>query len=234
MGSDQKESYVKSELVGHRKRLRERFCKTGISGLHEHEILELLLTYVIPRRDVKPLAKKLLKEFGSVSAVMDAPENELTKIGGIGPAAAGLIKFCKELNCYCLEQPFRKHSIHVQNRKFFDFLRAKLAGEKKEILMALFVNSQGYLVNTMYVKGTVNKNCVYAREIVEEAVMCHAAAVVLAHNHPGGSCEPSKADVEMTGRLYKTMQMLDLKLLDHYIVAQDKIISIAGFDLKDI
>jgi len=234
MSSNQKASTVINELVGHRKRLRERFSKNGISGLHEHEILELLLTYVISRRDVKPLAKKLLKEFGSVNAVMDAQEHELMKIEGIGPVAASLIRFSKELNCYCLEQPLRKNRIHIQNRKFFELIRSKLGGKKKEVFMAFFVNTQGYLVDTMSIKGTVDRTCVYAREIVEEAILCHATGVILAHNHPGGSIEPSPQDVEMTGRIFRMLQMLDLRLLDHYIVAGDKTVSIAGADLSGL
>lgn len=229
MKSGSEISDVAGDLSGHRKRLRERFRKAGIPGLHEHEILELLLTYAIPRRDVKPLAKKLLKYFGSVNMVMEAQENELMAVDGIGDSASILISFIRELNSYCLEQPLKKNRIHVRNQNFIDFMRSKLGRRKKEMMMVMFVNGNGFLIDTMCVAGTIDQTCVYAREVIESAILCHASGIILAHNHPGGSILPSSEDVKMTDELLRSLRVINLRLLDHYIVTHDRVVSIMHY-----
>jgi DNA repair protein RadC len=209
---------------GHRKRLRERFEKSGLDGFHDHEVLELLLTFVIPRRDVKPLAKELLQKFGSLAAVFDAPLVTLMQIPGIGPQASTLIAAIPRLfDRYQTDrwgQDNQKEKKVVTTDDAVQRLRPALETERSEVFCILALNSQNVLLATETIqKGSVNRTAVFPRLVVEAIVKHRATAVILAHNHPGGDPHPSAADRQLTRRLKKILNDLDIHVHDHIIIA---------------
>ena len=207
-----------SDIDGHRQRLRNRFIRGGIDGMPEYEVLELLLTYVILRKDVKPLAKALLERFGSVREVLAASQPELRSVAGVGTSVAGFIHFIHELQCKNLEQKIRRKAIIRSTKEVSDFLRMKIGSGHKESLLVMYLDSRSHLIDYEVTHGTVDHTSVYAREITERALLCHACGVIIAHNHPSGSGEPSTEDIILTRNLHDTLARLGIKLLDHVLV----------------
>jgi DNA repair protein RadC len=209
---------------GHRKRLRERFERSGFEGFHDHEVLELLLTFVIPRKDVKPLAKVLLNTFGSLAAVFDTPQVSLQQVPGIGPQAATLIAAIPRLFDRYQKDRWnaddRKHKKVVTTSDAVLRLRAELETERNELFCILALNSQNVLLAMETIqKGSVNRTAVFPRLVVEAIVKHRATAVIMAHNHPGGDPSPSAADRQLTRRLIKILTDLDIHVHDHIIIA---------------
>jgi DNA repair protein RadC len=208
---------------GHRKRLRERFDRSGLDGFHDHEVLELLLSFVIPRKDVKPLAKDLLHQFGGLAAVLDAPPESLQEVPGIGPLAATLIAIVPRLfDLYQKDRwniDYRRNKV-VTTDNAVQLLRSELETERMEVFCVLALNSKNELVATERIqKGSVNRTAVFPRLVVEAIVKHRATAVILAHNHPGGDPNPSAADRQLTRRLIKLLADLDIHVHDHIIIA---------------
>jgi DNA repair protein RadC len=209
---------------GHRKRLRERFEQSGLDGFHDHEVLELLLTFVIPRRDVKPIAKQLLNDFKSLAAVFDAPQVVLQQVDGIGPQAATLIAAIPRLFDRYQKDRWtrgnRKEKIVVSTDDAVQRLHPVLETERREVFCILALNSQNVLLATETIqRGSVNRTAVFPRLVVEAIVKHRATAVILAHNHPGGDPTPSAADRQLTRRLKKILNDLDIHVHDHIIIA---------------
>lgn len=204
--------------AGHRQRLRERFLRAGLNGLQDYEALELLLTFAIPRQNVKPIAKQLLEKFGSVEKVLDAAPSDLLEIPGLGPAAVTLVVLLKQLCACYLEQKARAVDVLDSPQKLVNFLRMKLGGGKKETFMILFLDAQNQLINYQSIQGTVDRAAVYAREVAERALLSRASCVVAAHNHPSGICQPSMEDIQLTRRLHAALELLGIRLIDHFII----------------
>ncbi len=207
---------------GHRSRLRRRFLDNGLGALHDHEALELLLTYAIPRRDVKPLAKALLREFGSFDAVFDATEYELGRVPGIGENAAALILLNKAICIHYLAQKLKPSATDdalTEPRRIADFVRMKIGGNGKETLLAIFLNKRKIPVGFYSLPGTVDRAIVYPREILQRALELKATAVVLAHNHPSGICEPSGDDEVFTRQVREALTAAGVEFVDHLIVS---------------
>jgi|WetSurMetagenome_2_1015567.scaffolds.fasta_scaffold00881_17 DNA repair protein RadC len=207
---------------GHRKRLRERFEQSGLDGFHDHEVLELLLTFVIPRRDVKPLAKMLLHEFGSLAAVFDAPLITLRQMPGIGPQASTLLTAIPRLfDRYQKNRwgPDDKERV-MSTEDAVLRLRSELGTERSEVFSILALDSKNVLIAAERIQeGSVNRTAVFPRLVVEAIVKHHATAVILAHNHPGGDPHPSAADRQLTRKLKKILNDLDIHVHDHIIIA---------------
>ncbi len=212
---------AKSGLEGHRRRLRERFGKSGLAGFHDHEILELLLTYAIPRRDVKPIAKELLNKFGnSLAAVFDAPAEELLRVEGIGHHAAVLIGLMPRLFDSYQSSRWIARETFCSTENAVSYLTALLGTQRTEIFCVLALDSQNRLLAVEQVqKGSVNRTSVFPRQVVEVSLKHRATAVILAHNHPGGGAVPSAADRQLTQRLKKILGDLDIVVHDHIIIA---------------
>lgn len=204
---------------GHRTRLRRRFLERGLGSLQDYETMELLLTYAIPRRDVKPLAKELINRFGSFAGVLDATEYDLKNVPGIGENAAGLILLVKAAGALYLEQRLRRHSLLDRPDLCADFARMKLGVGGKETLLVIFLNGHFRLLHYACFPGTVNAAHIYPREILEQCLHCRASAVVLAHNHPSGVCTPSNEDLRLTKMLETLLTAADIKLVDHLLVS---------------
>ncbi|MDO8955349.1 MAG: DNA repair protein RadC [Deltaproteobacteria bacterium] len=212
----------KPDYLGHRKRLRERFRKNGTEGMHDYEVLELLLTYAIPRKDVKPIAKDLLKRFGSLSGVLDAGQKELEEVANIGPISSTLIRLVKETCGIYLAKKMRNKDVLSSPQAVLDFARVKLAGLPHEAFMVIFLNAKNKVLDYKVLQeGTVDRAVIYPRRMVEEALAHHAAGIILVHNHPSGDSEPSPEDKQLTRSLTEAARTIDLRVLDHIIVGKE-------------
>lgn len=215
------ETRIQNEASGHRRRLRERFRRVGLAGFSEVETIELLLTFAIPRRDVKPLARALLAHYGSVKAVSDAPFEELTRFPGVGDAAATLMTLLRELCTLCLAQEAKaekKGELIDTGEKAARYFRMKLGSCRKESFMVVYLNAQNRYLAGGVIRGTVDHAHVYIREIAEKCLLCRASGVIVAHNHPSGVCDPSPEDIQLTRRLKTALENLNITLHDHLIV----------------
>jgi len=219
--SSEKSILAKASLEGHRRRLRERFAKSGLAGFHDHEILELLLTYAIPRRDVKTIAKDLLSEFGNnLASVFDAPAEAIQRVEGIGENAAVLIGLMPRLFDSYQSSRWVRHETFASTESAVSYLRALLGTQRNEVFCVLALDSKNRLIAVESVqKGSVNRTAVFPRQVVEASLKHRATAVILAHNHPGGGPLPSAADRQLTRRLKKILDDLDIVVHDHIIIA---------------
>lgn len=206
-------------LTGHRQRLKERFSKARLEGMHDYEALELLLIYAIPRKDVKPIAKTLIDRFGSLNGVLDAAPEELRQIAEVGAHSATLIKLVKEIGGMYLAGRMAGKDLLTSPERVVNFATMKLAGLPHEAFMAIFLNTQNeVLASEVINEGTVDQVAVYPRRIVEKALAHHASGLIIVHNHPSGYTDPSDEDKRLTRSLKEAAQLLDVRLLDHIIV----------------
>jgi DNA repair protein RadC len=212
----------KPHYLAHRSRLRKRFRKTDGNGLHEYELIELLLTYAIPRIDVKPIAKRLHERFGGLSGVLDASQQEIEGIKGIGPVSATLIRLVKALCLSDSAKRMKNKDILSSPDSVLDFSRMKLTGLPNEALMAIYVNVKNQVIAyEMLNEGSVDNVVIYPRRIIEGALRYHASGLIIVHNHPSGNPEPSEEDMVLTRSLSEISKTLDIRLLDHIIVGRD-------------
>ena len=215
---------------GHRERLRKRFLETGLDGFDEHEVLELLLTYAIPRVDVNERAHRLIKRFGSLAAVLDAPFEELTQVEGVGERAASLLKLEPQLlRRYQLSRQVqrRDHCLDTAE-KAGAYLLPRFTGLQEEAVYLLCLDPGGHLLKCILLsRGTETAALIPVKKLVETALRERAHSVVLAHNHPGGTAVPSREDVELTRRLYEALRLVDVQLADHLVVADNDFTSLA-------
>lgn len=206
----------------HRKRLRERFQRAGAKGLHDYELLELLLTYAIPRKDVKPLAKDLIKRFGSFSGVLDADQKDLEAVPGMGSISATLIRLVKELCGVYLAEGMKGKDVLSSPQAVVDFARMKLAGLPHEAFMVIYLNTKNEVIEYEVVhEGTVDRAVIYPRRIIEAALSHHASGLILVHNHPSGHPDPSEEDKRLTRTIVEATRPLDIRVVDHIVVGKD-------------
>ena len=212
----------KPGYLGHRERLRERFSKVGTEGLHDYEILELLLTYTISQKDVKPIAKDLIKRFGGLSGVLDASSKELEAVSGLGPISATLIRLVKELCGVYLAEGMKNRDLLSSPQVVVDFGRAKLAGLPHESFMVVYLNTKNEIIDHQIIhEGTVDRAVIYPRRIIEAALNHHAASLILIHNHPSGHPEPSEEDEKLTRSIIEAARTVDIRVVDHIVVGKD-------------
>ncbi len=213
---------AKPSYLEHRQRLRERFHKNGAEGMHDYEVLELLLTYAIPRKDVKPIAKDLLRRFGTFAGVLDANPKEIEAVAKVGPISSTLIRLVKETGAFYLAQKMKAGDVLSSPQAVLDFARAKLAGYPREAFMVIFLNTKNRVLHHLVIQeGTVDRAVIYPRRLVEEALNFHASGVILVHNHPSGDVQPSNEDKQLTRAIIEAVRPIDLKILDHIIVGKE-------------
>lgn len=212
--------------AGHRERIRQRFREQGLSGFAEHEVLELLLTFAIARKDVNPLAHELIAQFGSLSAVLEADERELMRVNGVGENTAALLSMMPELfGCYQRSAMGEKPCVsNLSEAKVY--CRSLFSGAHEELVYALCLDQCGRVLHPALLRrGTVNEVAIYPREVVEIALRHRAHAVLLTHNHPSGQVRPSQADIGVTIRIAKALETIGIPMLDHLIFAGETLYS---------
>jgi len=212
-----------SEVVGHRKRLRDRFLQGGLDGFLDYEVIELLLTLGTPRRDCKQIAKEAIERFEDLRGVLDVSFEELQQIRGIGPMNIfGLKLFQAISERYAKERIPRKISL-ASPKLVADYFRKKLGREMKEHFAILLLDSRNNLIKMSDISvGTLNANLVHPREIFVEALHQNAASIILIHNHPSGDPEPSRDDIEVTKRIVEAGKTMGIDILDHIIITKIK------------
>lgn len=224
----------KPHYLEHRQRLRERFVAAGEAGLQDYEVLELILFMAIPRRDVKPLAKRLLEEFGGFAPLCNADIGQLVRRGGISENTAIAIKSVEAAAIRLarktvIDQPYLSSFAQIEQ-----YLRTRLSHRKKEYLLLLLLDSRNRLVRDHLLwEGTVNHAPAYPREIVKLALEHGATAMVLVHNHPSGDATPSRADIALTREIAAAAKSMDIQLHDHLIVARDTMASFRSLGLLE-
>lgn len=208
---------------GHRQRLRERYAAAGISALADYEIAEMMLTLLIPRADVKPAAKELIKKFGNIRGILDAPAEDLEAIDGIGAGAATMIGFIKDLigaYHYCeLETPSTEIATISKLMRYF---KTRLASKATECLeMVCFDTQLKIIASVRLFEGSVNRASVDIRRIVETALKAGATSIAIAHNHPSGAISPSLEDIRFTQRLSAACRAIRINMIEHIIVGKN-------------
>lgn len=208
--------------AGHRERLRERFRNHGADALAEYELLELLLFRSIPRRDVKPLAKALIAEFGSVAEVIGAPAARLGKFAGLGQATVTDLKLIHAAAVAVASGPVRGKTVLGSWLEVLEYCRTVMAFEDREQFRILFLDKKNQLIrDELQQTGTVDHTPVYPREVVKRALELSSTAIILVHNHPSGDPTPSRADIEMTKTVIEIAEPLGIKVHDHIIIGRD-------------
>lgn len=213
---------------GHRKRMRESFLKRDFSSLQEHEILEMLLFYAIPRNDTNALAHTLISAFGSLEKVLSAPYEELVKIKGVGDNAAVLIVLFSKLSVRYVNS-LGTETENKSSKNIINELIAEYLHETKEIPKAVLFDKRGRHLNTVTLtNGGIESATFKTRELMEAMFRCDATAVIFVHNHPQGFAVPSATDIETTKRMKKLLDQVDIELRDHIIIAGQDWFSMKG------
>ncbi|MCF8035918.1 MAG: DNA repair protein RadC [Desulfobacteraceae bacterium] len=213
---------------GHRSRLREKFLESGLSGFHDYEVVELLLTLATPQKDCKPAAKAAMQRFQTLAGVLEAPVSELCEVAGIGPKNVFGIKFVPAVAERYLEKK-TMHSDPVNNAEaLFDYLYHSMAGQSREIFKVLFLDAKNRVLATeVLFEGTLTAGAVYPREVVKKALEYRAASVIFAHNHPSGDPEPSSADLSITRRLVFACMSTGITVHEHLVIGERRYYSFA-------
>ena len=223
---------IKPLQAGHRNRLRKKFLATGLNSFLDHEVLELLLTYAIPRKDTKPIAWKLLENFGSLSNVLDASPNELLRIEGIGEQTAMLIPFVRELLKRYTFSEMTSRPNGTTPEAIINYCRASLSDKKEEFLQILFLSTRHTITGSKIIStGNRDKVEVAPRDIIGEACSVKAAHIILVHNHPSGEPDPSPQDIKFTQELDEASRFMGIGLSDHIIVGKGKFFSFRAHHL---
>ena len=215
---------------GHRKRVKDAYLQNGFDAAADHNVLELILFYAIPRKDVKELAYAILNHFGGdLNAVFRAEVNELMRVNGVGENTAILLstygKVTERLNVQKNRKIKAFHSYPEQK----EYVSNLLQGLPTERIMMITLDNAGHIIRTHTLsEGGVNRADVSARTIVTKAVEDKASAVLLAHNHPHGDFLPSESDATFTSRCCKLLRAIDVQLLDHIIVGEEGALSLAN------
>lgn len=210
----------------HRQRLKKKFSESGVAAFHDYEVLELLLSYAIPRKDVKPLAKELLYKFGSLKGLMDAEKNSLEKVKGVGSHTAVLIKLIKEMGILYLKEKAKEKPQITCTRELLDYCKTYMGGLKDERFCVIYLDAQNRMTDIETIQeGIVNQAVVYPRKVLENALKQKASAVILVHNHPSGQVKPSDADIRLTKTIQETARILDIIVHDHVIIGENRFFS---------
>lgn len=205
---------------GHRARLKKRFADIGPDALSDYELVEMLLFLAIPRRDVKPLAKQLIKHFGGIENVFAASPEDLRKIAGMTDGAALALKSVEAAAKRFAKASVIKQPILSSWNRLIDYCHTVMAREKTEQFRVLYVNRKNILIaDEVHQTGTVDQSAVFPREILKRALAHGATAIILVHNHPSGDPTPSDADVTLTHELIRACEPLNIVVHDHLIVA---------------
>ncbi|HEX6829978.1 MAG TPA: DNA repair protein RadC [Methyloceanibacter sp.] len=222
----------KPHYLGHRERLRRRFREAGADALPDYEMLEMILFRAVPRRDTKALAKAILAHFRSFTEALNAPEERLKEVPGLGEAAITEIKLVRAAALRLMRGEVLERPVLASWSQVLDYCRASMGFEAKEQFRILFLDKRNQIIaDEVQQKGTVDHTPVYVREVVKRALELSATAIVLVHNHPSGDPTPSRADIEMTKQIVSAAKNLGIVVHDHIIVGKQGHASFRGLGL---
>ena len=218
---------------GHRERIKEKFLKNGIDGFAEYEILELLLTYCIPRKDTKPIAKDLLNKFKTLDNVFKADFDKLSVIDGLGNNSIAFLKLIGDLPSIIYKDELKnkklidRETLKISNKDILlNYLRNKIGYEEKEKFYVIYLSSSNEVIefeeNSV---GTLDRSSVYPREIYKKIINLNAKSIILAHNHPSDNITPSKSDIELTNEIAKGLKNFGALLIEHIIITKNSYFS---------
>ncbi|KQU49725.1 DNA repair protein RadC [Sphingomonas sp. Leaf339] len=207
-----------SDTAGHRARLRSRLL-TDPAGLLDHELIEYLLALAIPRRDTKPLAKALLREFGSIGGLLSADTEALTRVDGMGDTATAAIRIATASATRLLQSEVAARPVLGNWQALLDYLHADMAHHGVERFRVLHLNTRNMLIrDEVMSKGSIDQAAVHVREVIRRAIDLQSAAIILVHNHPSGDPSPSRADIDVTRSIVAAGKPMGIAVHDHLIV----------------
>jgi DNA repair protein RadC len=220
--------------LGHRKRLRERLRRGGYVALQDYELLELILFRALPRGDVKPLARNLLAQFGDLSGVLSATEARLLEVTGIGQEVITEFRLIEAVALNFGQSRIMHKPALANWNQMISYCRTKIAEKNKEEFHVLFLDKKNHIIaDEMMGSGTVDHAPVYPREVIKRALELSASALILVHNHPSGDPTPSKADVDMTNKLYALAGQFNIVIHDHLIIGRVNEVSFKNLGLLE-
>ena len=213
---------------GHRERLRKKFLASGLSGFHDYEVIELLLTLATPRKDCKDAAKASLKRFKTLQGVLEASPAALCEVPGIGPKNLLGIKLIKAIADRYLEKRLIHKDPLNNSGELFDYLYHGIREKSRECFTVLFLDAKNRVLATeILFEGTLTASSVYPREVILAALNHHAAALIFAHNHPSGDPDPSPEDISITRQLIFACRAIGITVHEHLIIGDNRYFSFA-------
>lgn len=211
--------------TGHRRRLRQRLS-TSPESIADYELLELILFLVIPRKDVKPLAKKLLEQFSTLANLINADKEKLLGVKGVNENLYVSFVIARQLINRILKQQIINKNIISSWGALIDYLKASMGQLKLEQFRVIFLNKKNILIaDEALSQGTIDQAIIYPREIIKRALFHEAGAIILVHNHPSGSSQPSKMDIDLTNKLVESCAVVNIAIHDHVIIAGNEYFS---------
>ena len=211
----------KKHYIGHRKRLLEKFLNNDYDFFEDYEILEMILMYAIPFKDVKPLAKGLLLKFDTFRNVIDASPKELMSVSGVGRHTVALFKLLKAAGVLYLTPPKQERYFIHGNKETLNYIKMKISGNKFELVMLIFLTATNKIIGEEIIKnGGINHISVDHQFIYKKCYEYGAKKIAIAHNHPSGDCNPTVKDLEFTQELIKGLKANKMQLEEHLIVSQ--------------
>ena len=213
---------------GHRKRLRVKFLESGLTGFHDYEVVELLLTLAMPRKDCKDAAKAAMKRFKTLQGVLEASPKALCEVPGIGPKNLLGIKLIKAVADRYLEKRLLHKDALNNSRELFEYLYHTIRDRARECFNVVFLDAKNRVIETETLfEGTLTASSVYPREVVLAALNHQAAALIFAHNHPSGDPKPSREDVALTRQLVFACRVVGITVHEHLIIGNNRYFSFA-------
>jgi DNA repair protein RadC len=210
------------DVAGHRERLRTRLLDKGGATLADYELVEYLLSLVIPRIDTKPLAKRLIAQYGSLAALLSADPASISAQHGMGDKSTAALKIVGAAALRMLSEPVRELPILASWQSLHDYLRADMAHLTIERVRVLYLNSKNMLIrDEITSEGSIDQAAIYVREVIHRSIDLGAAAIILVHNHPSGDSAPSRQDIAMTRDIIDAGRRLGISVHDHIIVGKD-------------
>ncbi len=214
--------------AGHRRRLRDKFLESGLTGFHDYEVIELLLTLATPRKDCKDAAKAALKKFKSLQGVFEASSQELCQVNGIGPKNLLGVKLIKAVSDRYLAKRLMQKDPLNNSKELFEYLYHSMRDKQRECFKAIFLDAKNKVIATETLfEGTLTASSVYPREVVLAALHHNAPAIIFAHNHPSGDPEPSKDDFSITRQLIFACRTVGITVHEHLVVGDNRYFSFA-------
>jgi DNA repair protein RadC len=218
---------LNTHYFGHRQRVKNKFLKSNPETLEDYELLEILLFGAVPRKDVKPIAKKLLQEFGDLKALINCDIYSLLQVADTNQSMYIIFAAIKELyRRVILHNNLKEKNILNSWNALVDYLKMHMGNNTTEQFRVLFLNKKNILIaDEIQSNGTIDQAAIYPREIIRKCLFYGAGAVILVHNHPSGNPNPSQADIALTKTIVQACEPLDIRVHDHLIIAQNRIFS---------